>query len=41
VAVSINIIIILLLADEILNTCNNSYGSGKQNGTGSKLFEKT
>jgi phage-related protein len=39
--VSINIMNVLLLKDEILNTCRDSYRSWKQNGTGSKLFDET
>jgi hypothetical protein len=41
VAISINIMNIFLLKNEILNTCKDSYGRRKQNGTGPKLFEKT
>jgi hypothetical protein len=41
VATSINIMNLLLVKDEILNTCKDSYRRRKQNGTGPKLFEET
>ena len=39
-AISINIMNLLLVKDEILNTCRDSHRGRKQNGTGPKFLKK-